>query len=119
MKYAVDSEYRRVTVQLAACDLRGCTHVPLARAILRQSPTKLVEVKDTRTVTVTYQYNGARLPEASFAVAYNEMTDQDFIGLIAGKAQTWLSTEMTRLLDLRESLLTLETAFPRELPSED
>lgn len=118
MKYSIDVDYRYVTIQLEPKNKLGYTNVPLARAILRRSPQAYLDT-DKRNVNATFVFNGARLPEVTFQAGFDEVTDQEFIKNVGSKAQQWLAAEMTRLEALRDSLETLEIAFPREHSNED
>jgi hypothetical protein len=107
LKYCIDQAERKVVVALAARDLLHYTHVPLARAIINQRSER--RFCGRRYLTFEMRDNE---PKASYTVQMDsDLSNLDEIKNVQREAQSWLSTEISRLKSMQDDLAILKEGY--------
>jgi hypothetical protein len=106
LKYCIDQAERRVVVALEARDSLHYTHVPLARAIIKQRPERRF---CGRHLTFEMRDNE---PKASYTVQLeSDLSNLDEIKNVEREAQSWLSAEISRLKAMQDDLAILKEGY--------
>jgi hypothetical protein len=111
LKYCIESDYNKVTIQLEPKNSLHYMNVPLAKALLHHEQT--VYPEGCRPFNVSWQagQEGTRgNPVASYTIPHEDRGNEEKIKAVHGQAQLWLGREITRLEKLKDDLDTLKEA---------
>ena len=107
MKYCIDQAARKVVVALEARDSLHYTHVPLARAIIKQRSERRFCGR-----YLTFEMRDDNEAKASYVVQMDsDLSNLDEIKNVQREAQSWLSGEISRLKSMQEDLAILKEGY--------